>query len=151
MMQETAERPLDRALSDLKDRISRIGGDAGFGRRQALLVSLKALLDCRETPCWLKAIDGRMLYLNPAYTREFGKTLADYGGNYDSSQWGEPTGLEFGGNDARALECGHEITVIEDVPGKDGEVIPYKIKKWPVYLDGEAIGCAGESLGPVDA
>ena len=112
-----------------------------------ILVSLRAFLDCRKQPCWLKAAEGRMVYLNPAYTEIFGKTLVDYIGEKDNKEWGEVVGAHFDGNDKKAIQNGKEVEVVEQIPMPNGEIVAHMIRKWPVYLKGELIGVAGESLG----
>lgn len=141
---------LDLALQGVRAAVEAREGDYSPSQSTALLLSIRALLDCREHPCWLKGTGGRMLYLNPAYAIEFSVELVEYSGEIDNKVWDSDTGASFATNDQLAIDKGSEIIVIEQVPFGD-ELIEYRIRKWPVYLDGQLIGVAGESLGRVNA
>lgn len=149
----TAE--LDRSLSMLSGTVQAIKDrkrfDAAREREDALLVALRALLDCRSAPTWLKSADQRrMLYINPQYTREFGITYDTYGGHSDGELWADEVAAVFCENDLQVLELGEEMEFEEYVTVK-GEPVLYRIRKWPAVLDGVVLGVAGESLGPVHA
>ena len=115
-------------------------------QNQALLLSIKALSDCRPTPCWIKGTDCRMLYINPAYEKEFGVSKDEYVGEKDGRHWDDETSVGFKSNDSIVAKSGKSKTFIEDVL-INNKITPYKILKWPVYLNGRLIGIAGESLG----
>lgn len=115
-------------------------------QNQALLLSIKALSDCRPTPCWIKGTDCRMLYINPAYEKEFGVSKDEYVGEKDGQPWDDETAVGFKSNDSIVAKSGESKTFIEDIL-INNKTTPYKILKWPVYLNGRLIGIAGESLG----
>lgn len=115
-------------------------------QNQALLLSIKALSDCRPTPCWIKGTNGRMLYINPAYEKEFGIQVDEYMGEKDSEKWEHPIAVHFRDNDSVVIKEKRAMKFIEDVP-INGVIIQYRILKWPVYLNGHLVGVAGESLG----
>lgn len=115
-------------------------------QQQAILLSIKALSDCKPNPFWLKGCCGRMLYLNPAYTKEFKVSGEAYLGSKDHVQWDKNTAESFKGNDEKVILKGKAMNFIEEVL-LEGEVNRYHILKWPVYMNGQIIGVAGESLG----
>lgn len=139
--------PLDAALSKLSATVAEAKTNARHSRETALLLALRAWLDCRSTPAWLKSPDTReMLYINPAYTEQFGISYPEYGGQTDCAVWDDDTAEGFCKNDLIVLAAGREMEFVEDVAG-----VLYRIRKWPASLDGIVLGVAGEVLGPVDA
>lgn len=138
---------LDEALSRLSATVAEAKASARHSRETALLVALRAWMDCRSTPAWLKSPDLReMLYINPAYTEKFGITYPGYGGQPDSAVWDDDTAAAFCKNDLRVLAANTEMEFIEDVGG-----IMYRVRKWPAAIDGVVLGVAGECLEPVNA
>lgn len=118
-------------------------------QKQATLLSIKALSDCKPNPFWLKGCCGRMLYLNPAYTKAFKVSAEAYLGSKDHAQWDKNTAESFKCNDGEVILKGKAMKFIEEVL-LEGEVHRYHILKWPVYMNGQIIGVAGESLGGYD-
>ena len=118
-------------------------------QQQAILLSIKALSDCKPNPFWLKGCCGRMLYLNPAYTKEFGVSAEAYLGDKDEFQWDKPTADSFKENDEEVIREGKAMKFIEEIP-LEGEIHRYRIWKCPVYINGQVRGVAGESLGRYD-
>lgn len=115
--------------------------------QEALLVALKSLLDTRSTPTWLKSADQkRMMFINPAYTREFGVSYDEYLGRSDDEVWGE--NQLYSDNDQLVLDSCQEME-FEEWVSVNGNDYLYKVRKWPVILDGVVLGIAGESLGPL--
>jgi PAS domain-containing protein len=72
-------------------------------------------LDNSPFPAWSKELNGRMLYINPAYTSEFGVTLEEYRGKSDQEVWGD-AGVAFRTHDIEVLAAGHRIQQRELVP-----------------------------------
>lgn len=125
-----------------KNEITEIGY-----KQEVLLVALKSLVDTRSTPTWLKSADQkRMLYINPAYTAEFGVPYEEYIGRPDDFVWAN--GSLYSSNDQLVLDSGQEME-FEEAVYISGRYVLYRIKKWPVTLDGVVLGIAGESLGPM--
>lgn len=141
-MSNTNIQNIEKGIRDLRMALNNTSMDQEF----VLLLSIKALSDSRPNPCWIKGTNGRMLYVNPAYTSEFGIEPEEYIGDKDSKHWGDATAAIFRGNDNLVASRGTAMTFIEDVP-MDGNTVKYKIVKWPVYLRGKLVGIAGESLG----
>ena len=133
---------IEKGIRDLREALN----DTEVDQEVVLLLSIKALSDSRPTPCWIKGTDGRVLYVNPAYTAEFGVHVDDYMGDKDGKHWGHAIAVAFRDNDKIVASRGTAMTFIEDVPIGD-ETVKYNMVKWPVYLHGKLIGIAGESLG----
>lgn len=136
---------IEKGLADLRQALKseRL---MDIEQNQALLLSIKALSDCRPTPCWIKGTDCRVLYINPAYEKEFGAIKDEYVGEKDDQHWDPKTTSVFKENDSLVASSGESKLFIEDIL-INNKITPYKILKWPVYLNGRLIGIAGESLG----
>lgn len=136
---------IEKGLADLRQALKseRL---MDIEQNQALLLSIKALSDCRPTPCWIKGTDCRMLYINPAYEKEFGASKDEYVGEKDGQHWDSKTISGFKENDSLVALSGESKLFIEDIL-INNKTTPYKILKWPVYINGRLIGIAGESLG----
>lgn len=119
-------------------------------REDALLFALKALLDSRSTPTWLKSVDdGSIIYVNSAYAGEFGIPSDHHLGSIDGDLWDEDIAYGYCLNDQLVLDTGQEKEFIETVR-IDGVDIKYKVRKWLVKMEGVVLGVAGESLGTVN-
>lgn len=133
------DKCLDRLNVSLKQASSRHEIDDCHRRERLLLVSLRALLDSRDVPTWLKSISGHMLYVNPAYTRRFGLSVEQYGGRADAEVWDPNTAAMFEELDRRALDAAGCITATVEVAGDT-----LTVRKWPVFMEGQVMGVAGE-------
>ena len=138
---------IEKGLTDLRAAI-KMSQPVEVDQDYALLVSVKALADCKPNPFWIKGTNGRMLYINPAYTVEIGIQADAYMGEKDTGRWDSPTAVMFRDNDGAVIKEKRAMKFIEDVP-INGVIIQYKVLKWPVYLNGHLIGVAGEILGKV--
>lgn len=144
------DESLDRLTVTVAQAKDRLRFDKAREREEALMIALRSLVDCRSTPTWLKSADqGRMLYINPAYTRMFGITYEIYGGHRDNELWHDAVASVFCENDQKVLECGAEMEFDEWVT-VNGDRVLYRVRKWPVVLDGVVLGIAGELLGPAN-
>jgi len=86
-------------------------------------IALKAFIfDEHDAPKWVKrwVCDDNdpynydkghfeMLFVNHAYTKEFGKTQDAYEGRQDAEVWGDTTGEKFNNADREALKNGQAI------------------------------------------
>lgn len=135
--------PLDECLDRLDRSLHRAKGRKAVGdrhrRERMLLLSLRALLESRDVPTWLKSVSGHMLYVNPAYTARFGLAVEEYGGRQDGEVWDAVTAAAFQENDRRAVDAAGAIIAHEAV---NGETLT--VRKWPVFFDGQVMGVAGE-------
>ena len=82
---------IEKGIRDLREALN----DTEVDQEVVLLLSIKALSDSRPTPCWIKGTDGRVLYVNPAYTAEFGVHVDDYRGDKDGKHWGHAIAVAF--------------------------------------------------------
>lgn len=140
---------IEKGLVDLRTAVKSLIPVENKDEVYSFLTDVKALIDCKDIPSWIKGKDGRMLYLNPAYTKVFGVTLDEYIGVKDYINWTEGVARSFRDNDAIVAESGCQQTFTEEVT-VDGVSLKYKIIKWPVYVNGQLIGIAGESHGVQD-
>lgn len=135
--------PLDKCLDKLDRSLDQVRSrkalDDVHRRERMLLLTMKALLDSRDVPTWLKSVSGHMLYVNPAYAGRFGVTVEEYGGRTDDKVWPAATAEAFQANDLLALKAAGAVVVEEEV---NGEMLT--VRKWPVYFSGQLVGVAGE-------
>ena len=118
-------------------------------REDALLFALKSLLDSRSTPTWLKSVDdNKIIYVNPAYEKEFGIPNEVHLGTSDDEHWDDDIAQGYLDNDKLVIETGQEKEFIE-VVRLEGVDRNYKVRKWLVVIEGVVLGIAGESLGIV--
>lgn len=138
---------LDQQLRKLEALILASSGGLKFwqGYDTTLMIGLKALLDSRESPTWMKALDGTVLYVNPAFCRKFNIRPEEYLGRAESESWDNPCASSWAANDRQVMHENVEMTFNELLP--DGSVI--LCRKWPVRIDGKTVGVAGEMVnGP---
>ena len=119
-------------------------------KESALLLALKALLDGRSTPTWLKSASHmRMVYVNPAFIETFDVKPEEYQNLFGSDLWSELyTNIHYE-NDMEVLLSGEEME-FEELVIINGQEVLYKVRKWLVVMDGAVLGIAGETLGPVN-
>ena len=147
MMKSATER-LDTALADLRKHLDK-ASDQVFKEEATLLMTIKAMLDCKPDPAWIKLPSGIVVYINHAYTDHFDKTPEKYAGNLDNVVWEQDIADGYTENDLEVYTTGKAKLYKEWVTVK-GDKQLYYILKWPVVFRGEIIAIAGESKGPVD-
>lgn len=97
-------------------------------------------------PAWLKAPDGVVIAMNPAYTEHYGVTVADYVGTKDA-RWDHATRAMFGVNDREVAETGEAGVYSERIENKKtGESENLLVCKFPVYSGPDLIGVGGFSI-----
>ena len=136
---------IEKGLTDLRNAVSDLV-PSEIEQDYALLLSIKALMDCKRQPSWIKGTNGRMLYVNPEYTKQFGIKVEKYMGNKDEECWDKSVASVFRDNDRLVELTGEQHSFIEDVTVNDS-IVKYRVSKWPVYLNNHLVGIAGESLG----
>lgn len=141
---------LDKQLLKLEQLIESAMSEATIWQEfnAALLLSLKALLDCRQTPTWLKDVDGRLIYINPAFSHFFDVEPKNILGRKSEDPWKVSPLIysEWKKNDQKVLETQSEITFNEVSPYGD----PIKVRKWPVLIHGVVMGVAAEVISGSD-
>ena len=95
-------------------------------------------------PAWLKSVDGRMLAMNPSYTKRYGVTVGDYLDHQDKSVWSSETQEMFHSNDAEVARTGNPGVYSERIlNAKTKEEENLLVCKFPVFQGGELIGVGG--------
>jgi len=96
-------------------------------------------------PCWIKAIDGTMMFISPAYQALYEVKVDEYVGKKDVDVWGEKVAELFKKNDDKVIAGGTVEYTVELVPNRHN---PDKIAnhcilaKFPIY-DGPDIVAVG--------
>lgn len=102
------------------------------------------------TPCWLKGIDGRMIYINTAYEKEWSISRLKYEGNTDYDVWPKGVADKAVLNDNVVLTKLKGLTFKQRLPvdpeDPNGEYMTYTILKWPVMHRDEVIGVGGAAF-----
>lgn len=137
---------LDQQLRKLEALILASSGGTGMafwhGYDTTLMIGLRALLDSRQSPTWMKALDGTVLYVNPAFCSRFSIEPSNYLGRKEESLWDNPCASSWAANDLKVVRSGIEEVFAEMLPS--GQII--QCRKWPVRIDGQTIGVAGEMI-----
>jgi PAS domain-containing protein len=106
---------------------------------------LLSFVDSLPLPAWIKAVDGTMLYINPAYQSVYGIETQNYVGLKDVDVWGEETANKFRKNDEDVIH-GREVKyAIELIPNKNNpsnRPIQVVLAKFPLF-DGPDIMAVG--------
>jgi hypothetical protein len=109
------------------------------------------MLTCPK-PCWIKGIDGVMIYVNDCYESEYGIEPHSYTGSKDNSVWKPEEAWAFKSNDDLVLSTmtGHQFSETVYNPAQKQKQILY-VLKWPIRVGGRVLGVAGMVLESVDA
>jgi len=105
---------------------------------------------------YIKAVqpDGslRMMWVNRAYEREVGVTLAEYNALEDCMLWDIATAKAFRDNDEKVLQTGRAVAVTELAPSRQspGVTVEWKGWKWPIVVDGQNIAICGYAVSSED-
>lgn len=95
-------------------------------------------------PAWLKGIDGRMMAINPAYTKHYGASMNDYVGNHDHDIWADDEAERFGRHDHEVAETGKAQLFSERILNPTtNETEDLFVCKFPVYGAGNLIAIGG--------
>lgn len=116
------------------------------GYNTSLMLTLKALLDCRDIPTWLKSTDGRVLYINPALANRYKVDPMKILGHLEYDGWMHPCVMEWSTNDETVLRTKKQQVFKEYLPSGDWIMC----RKWVVQLNDEVIGVAGEVVDGSD-
>ncbi len=93
---------------------------------------------------FMKDMDGRYLYFNETYEREFGYELAGFLGRPDEDIWPDRA-AGFRVLDRVVMTTRRPAEGIEQVPGPDG-VQHYLTSKFPIFREGEMVALGGIAL-----
>lgn len=143
------ERELSKTQEKLNNKVLHM-------ERQILMLQNKLILlesahNDSPLPKWLKDENGTILALNESYEKTFlvplGKTMQDYIGKTDFDVWPETIARSFLENDRAAMETGL-VDTLELVPNGKGEMIKWRIIKYPRYAGSVLIGISGIAVPP---
>lgn len=90
-------------------------------------------------PTWCKDVDGRMIWINEEYTKQWGIKSTEYEGNFDSEIWGTEIAKEYRKNDLEVIISKATIRTVEPVPENPRDpntpIVDWHIWKFPVFDD----------------
>lgn len=98
-------------------------------------------------PAWVKDKAFRMVYLNPAYTAQFGIEKLAYEGKTDFDLWPPEIAAQYRANDESVIASNTPHSSIERVPATVGRTVDLIITKFPLWEMGEISGIAGICVG----
>lgn len=136
---------LDKALDNLREH-ARVEGEQLFQHELTLLLAIKATLDYHPNPCWIKMIDGRVIYINKQYTAQLDKIPDLYEGRLDIQNWDLHIAEGYAASDEDVIKNRKAGTYMELVT-INGQDVPSEIKKWPLFMNGRLVAVAGERVG----
>jgi PAS domain S-box-containing protein len=100
---------------------------------------------------WIKDLKGRYVYVNDAAERAFRIGRDRLYGSTDEEVFPPETAAKFRENDARALESGTDVQVIESLEHGDGQLHYSIVSKFPVMgSDGQAAWVGGMAIDITD-
>lgn len=95
-------------------------------------------------PAWAKTPDGKMIFVNPSYSRRYGKMPEKYMGHTDHENWANGEGMIFNDGDREVAETGKASLYIEPVYN---EIIKANEKlvclKFPIYEGFDLVAIGG--------
>lgn len=136
---------LEVSLHKLRDITSRMDI-----KERAIIESrtiMLSMLACHPRPCWVKDLDLRMTYCNPAYTKWFGIECSDYEGRHDQDVHGKVLADPYRLHDEEVLISSQYKVYRERAALVSGKEVLLLVLKYPVTMGSSVIGVAGEVLG----
>lgn len=112
--------------------------------RQDELISFLA---CMPLPAWIKDLNSRMIYINPAYEQEYGINVEDYNSKLDSDVWLHESAAEvvqeYIDHDVQAINSRQYQSITEFYVDVAGLKHPISVLKWPLIVGGQVVAVAG--------
>ena len=105
----------------------------------------KEWFDTLPTPCWLKDINGYIIYVNTSYIDLFGLPDNILTSNCPQDIWGEKTSEEFALSEAKVIETDEPLYLFEKIviPSTQENKMANMIK-WPLHdKNGTIVGVVG--------
>ncbi len=104
----------------------------------------RAFMQFSPAIAYMKTSDGRYVFGNEAWARQFQSTVEALLGRTDYDLWPKATADRFHGSDLQALGSGEPMELTEMGPGLDGSPHWWTTLKFPVTQDG-----GGELIGGI--
>jgi hypothetical protein len=119
-------------------------------RHEAQILMLESTHLDHPYPKWIKSIDGTMISLNKAYEVTFLRPLGfireDYEGFKDDKIYPLEVAKAFREHDLEVIKTGEPWEGTEFVPDGKGNMIEWRILKYPRFHARKVIGIAGEAI-----
>ncbi len=111
------------------------------------LTELTAFFLSSPMPSWVKDPDGRMMFCNYIYEKEFGISPELYNAQFDSKFWSEREADSFDLNDRTVVKSGAAAKFIERIYNQKQNVNQdLEVWKWPITVGGKLVGIAGQVI-----
>lgn len=108
---------------------------------------LVSFLACMPLPAWIKDLNSRMIYINPAYEREYGISVEIYNSKLDAEVWdNEEVVGEYVSHDGLVIRSQAYRSLTEYYVDPQGVKHPIEVLKWPLIVNGMVVGVAGVAL-----
>ena len=110
----------------------------------------EAFVECLPIPAWVKTANGTMLYINAAYTRDYGVSNDEYRGRGDVFVWSPVEARAFHKNDELAITTGAPVWCTEPILNRGtGKTEILKVVKWPIFYQNQTVAVGGAVLDRV--
>jgi two-component system, cell cycle sensor histidine kinase and response regulator CckA len=93
----------------------------------------RQFMDNSPAVAFLKDSEGRVLYLNKTFERQFNRPLEQAIGKNDFELWPREVAEQLHQNDLAVLSSDKPVQLVEDVPNRDGTVRQWLSYKFPYY------------------
>ena len=100
-----------------EDRAARLRAESELHESQELF---RSFMNNSPAIAYMKAEDGKYVYVNAPFERLFGMTSEDWKSRTDAEIWGEETARQLRENDLAVLAAGETLEVQETMPHEDG-------------------------------
>lgn len=115
------------------------------------LTELTAFMLTSPMPAWIKDIDGRMLFCNYTYKKDYGISPESYNAQFDEKFWSKREANCFNENDQKVVSGRKAEKFIERIYNQKIETHQdLEVWKWPITVGGKLIGVAGQVINARD-
>lgn len=113
-----------------------------------------AYIESLPFPGWIKDEEGRYIFVNQEYAREYNTRLADIEGRTDFELWDQDTASAFVHNDRQVMIDKTRLEFVQEYPKQMGKhPLPgcakkrWKVVKWPIFGDaGKLVAVGGVAV-----
>lgn len=110
--------------------------------KEEINIILDKVIMQQDSPFFIKATDGKYIYINDKAADLAGLSPSDFLGKDDSQIFGEQIGAIYREKDKAIMNC-DTINPIDIFTDKNGVTRTYFITRQRVYSDGELVGVSG--------